>query len=242
MPLEVTPVRVLDLDLDFFLSAPCPFAEEGERPADECASPMKEADVRAFLEKNCGLSKEHPLPGRIFDTHDRALLFWEELRLSGRLSVPFTVTHVDAHTDLGIAQKGYPFVKHSVLTRPIEKRFEFDAFREMQQLNEANYLVFAIAARMVDKLENVRNPKSLPDFPAEMRSGADKIRLCTAFPALFEAKNGIEPEVEYLCYEDYTRYRVREKFDFISLAISPRYTPKSADGLAEIIRAYMKEE
>ena len=234
-------MRVLDLDLDFFLSAPCPFAEEGKRPADGCASPMKADAVRTFLEKNCGLSKDHPLPGRVFDTHDKALLFWNELRLEGRLTVPFTVTHVDAHTDLGIAQKGYPFVRHSVLTRPIEKRFDFDAFREQKQMNEANYLVFAIAARMVGRLENIRNPKSLTDFPAEMKSGENKIRLYTAFPSLFEAKNGIEPEVEYLCYEDYTCYRVREKFDFISLAISPRYTPKSADGLAEVIGEYMKE-
>ena len=235
-------MRVLDLDLDFFLSAPCPFAEEGERPADACASPMEEAKVREFLEVNCGLNKEHPLPGRVFDTHDRALLFWDELNKSGRLTLPFTVTHVDAHTDLGIAQKGYPFVKHSVLTRPVEKRFEFALFREMGQLNEANYLVFAIAARMIGKLENVRNPRSLPDFPSEMKSGESKLRLCTAFPALFEAKNGIEPEVEYVCFEDPTAYRAEEKFDFVSLAISPRYTPKSADGLTEIIKEYMKEE
>ena len=235
-------MRVLDLDLDFFLSAPCPFAEEGERPADACASPMEEAKVREFLEINCGLSKERPLPGRVFDTHDKALLFWDELYESGRLTAPFTVTHVDAHTDLGIAQKGYPFVKHSVLTRPIERRREFGVFREMKQLNEANYLVFAIAARMVGRLENVRNPKSLPDFPAEMKSGENKIRLCTAFPALFEAKNGIEPEVEYVCCEDYSAYRAEEGFDFISLAISPRYTPMSADSLTEIIKEYMKEE
>ena len=235
-------MRVLDLDLDFFLSAPCPFAEEGERPADACASPMEKAKVREFLEVNCGLNKERPLPGRVFDTHDKALLFWDELNKSGRLTAPFTVTHVDAHTDLGIAQKGYPFVKHSVLTRPLEKRREFDSFRKMKQLNEANYLVFAIAARLIDKLENIRNPKSLPDFPAEMKSGENKIRLYTAFPALFEAKNGIEPEVEYVCYADYAAYRAEEKFDFVSLAISPRYTPKSADGLAEVIREYMKEE
>lgn len=235
-------MRVLDLDLDFFLSGPCPFAEEGKRPADGCASPMEADAVRTFLEKNCGLSKDHPLPGRVFDTHDKALLFWNELRLEGRLTVPFTVTHVDAHTDLGIAQKGYPFVRHSVLTRPIEKRFDFDAFREQKQMNEANYLVFAIAARMVGRLENIRNPKSLTDFPAEMRSGENKIRLFTAFPSLFEAKNGWEPEVEYRCFEDYNAYRTEEKFDFISLAISPRYTPESADALIEVIRRYMKEE
>ena len=91
-------------------------------------------------------------------------------------------------------------------------------------------------------LENIRNPKSLTAFPAEMKSGENKIRLYTAFSDLLEAKNGIGSEVEYVCHADYTAYRAKEGFDYISLAISPRYTPKSADGLAEIIKEYMKEE
>ena len=64
---------------------------------------------------------------------------------------------------------------------------------------------------MVDMLENIRNPKSLTDFPAEMKSEENKICLYTAFSALLEAKNGIGPEVEYVCHADYTAYRAEEK-------------------------------
>ena len=181
-------MRVLDLDLDFFLTEPCPFAEEGARPDDGCALPHGEERVRSFLEEGLLLSKARKTPGRRFETHDGAAFFWKELIGAGRLTVPFTVTHVDTHTDLGIAQKGYPFVKHSVLTRPPAARADFEAYREMGQLNEANYLAFVLACRYADRLENLRNVRSKPDFPEEMRCGRD-IRLCTAFPQLFEAVN-----------------------------------------------------
>ena len=82
-------------------------------------------------------------------------------------------------------------------------------------------------ARMVDKLENIRNPKSLTDFPAEMKSGKNKICLYTAFSDLLEAKNGIGPEVEYVCHADYTAYRAEEKIRFcIARDQSPIYAEK----------------
>ena len=62
-------MRVLDLDMDFFLSAPCPLANLGERPNEACAQAWSEEEVVRFLEQQCGLSSEHPVPGVIFDTH-----------------------------------------------------------------------------------------------------------------------------------------------------------------------------
>lgn len=235
-------MRVLDIDLDFFLSDTCPFAPEGERPSEACAQPLSEAETRAYLENNLGLDTARPIPGRVFETHDGALLFWDELIKAGRLCPPFEVTHVDAHTDLGIAQRGYPYVKNSVLCRPPQNRRCFEEFRALKQLNEANFLAFALAARLVSRLENIRNPASKPDFPAEMLDGAGIIRLKSAFPALFEAKNGFEPPVPYIEYADPAEYRAEAPFDFMSLAISPRYSPASADRLVKVIGEYMTEE
>ena len=233
-------MRVLDIDLDFFLSAPCPFAEPGCRPDDSCAEPWSEARVRAFMEGQLGLSAASPLPGEIFDTHDGALFFWDRMIREGLLTVPFTITHVDTHSDLGIAQKGYPYVKHLVLCRPPEKRRDFEYFRREGQLNEANYLVFALAARLTDRLENLRNPHSRPDLPGEMLTAEGFLQLRSAFPGLFEAKNGPEPLVVYDGYDDPMTYSAGEKFDFVTVAVSPRYTPKSADPLLSVLKAYIR--
>lgn len=233
-------MRVLDIDLDFFLTDTCPFAAEGCRPDDSCAQPFPEETVRAFLENGLGLSKDKPIPGRVFETHDGAAFFWKELICSGKLTVPFDVTHVDAHSDLGIAQKDYPFVRMNVLGRPVEKRAEFEQFKSMGQINEANYLVFAIANRWIRRLENLRNLKSKKDFPETMRS-PEGIRLESAFPMLYESKYGKEPEVTYAEYADGLGYKVDAPFDFASLAISPRYAPKSADSLVKVISEYFTE-
>ena len=99
-------MRVLDIDMDFFLSRTCPFAPEGCRPDDACAEPWSEEKVRAYLENNLALSHARRIPGRTGVTHDEAALYWRELAREGRLAVPFEITHVDAHSDLGIAQKG----------------------------------------------------------------------------------------------------------------------------------------
>ena len=235
-------MTLLDIDLDFFLTAPCPFAEAGARPSDTCALPHSEERVRRFLEQNLGLDRHTKTPGRVFETHDGAVLYWQELVQAGRLSAPFEVVHVDTHSDLGIAQRGYPFVKNSVLCRPVEKRREFENFKAMGQLNEANYLVFALAARLIERLVNLRNTASLPDFPNEMRADAEHIQLKSAFPTLFEAKYGAEPPVRYIEYADGYEFRADKKFDFVSLALSPRYTPRSADCLAEVIAEYISQK
>ena len=76
-------MRVLDLDLDFFLADCCPLAKVGERPEISGHEPWEVEEVRAFLEKNCGLSRETPAPGQWFETHDGALKFWARLLEEG---------------------------------------------------------------------------------------------------------------------------------------------------------------
>ena len=98
-------MRVLDIDLDFFLAGCCTLADKGRRPELFGHEPWESGRVRRFLEGNCGLSKDRPIPGRIFETHDSALELWRDMLEAKRLTAPFDVTHIDAHSDLGI---GYP--------------------------------------------------------------------------------------------------------------------------------------
>lgn len=234
-------MRVLDIDLDFFLKDVCPFADAGQRPDVTGREPWTREETAAFLETRLFLDKQRPIPGRIFETHDQALDFWKDMMDQHRLTAPFLVTHVDAHTDLGIVQKGYPFVRHNVLSRPVEKRVQLQEYREKVQLNEANYLAFALGFRWIASLENIRNPKSKPDFPKEMLHDTENpaIRLKSAFPQLFEAKYGNEPIVPYFEYLSGDAYIACSPFDFMSVAISPRYSPKEADELISVFEAYI---
>ena len=233
--------RVLDIDLDFFLSRPCPFAPEGERPSVTAAEPWSESAVRAFLEENLHLDRARPIPGRVFPTHDGALFFWRDRIQAGLLTPPFHVTHIDAHTDLGIGDKGHTFVRNSVLCRPVASRVDPEGYRAARQLNEANYLVFALAFRWLSGLDNVRIPTSLPDLPRDLCTEDGRaLQLKSAFPALFEVRYGREPAVPFLETTNGREYIAPAPFDLLSLAISPRYAPATADALIPIIMTYAR--
>ena len=196
--------RVLDIDLDYFLANCCPLAEPGERPVLWGHEPWDEEAVRCFLEKQCLLSREHPVPGRVFETHDGALCYWHELMTRGMLRAPFHVTHVDAHSDLGIGYPGPGYVLYNVLSMPPSRRLELDRFYGEKKLDEANYLLFALA-----------------------------------FPEKKKKKNGPEPCIPYHEYKKDGSFLAAARYDFVSLAISPRYAPQEADRLIPVIQEYM---
>lgn len=237
-------MRVLDIDLDFFLADCCELAPMGERPPLLGHEPWREDEVRRFLEENCGLNRDKPIPGRAFETHDGALLFWEELIVQGKLKAPFEVTHIDAHSDLGIGKPGPGFVLNSVITLDPVKRIDVNRYYEMKQLDEANYLLFALAFRRISCLDNVRNPKSRADIPGFAYKNDcgeyTHIKLSSFVSRLFETKNGEEPVIPFTVYSDYNSFKSKGKYDFVSVARSPRYAPKEADALMAIIGEYIK--
>lgn len=237
-------MRVLDIDLDFFLADCCPLSEYGQRPALAGHEPWAEADVVRFLEEQCGLDAAHPIPGRVFETHDSALLFWQEKISEGRLSAPFHVTHVDAHSDLGIGYPGPNYVLFNVLSMPVEKRQNTSFFYEQHKLDEANYLLFALGMRCVSGLDNIRNPKSHQDIPKVLLTPEDdaQIQLASMTSRLYEKQNGPEPVIPFRNYPDYRTFRAEAPYDFVTLAISPRYAPVEADALADVVRRYIREE
>ena len=237
-------MRVLDIDLDFFLEDCCPLAEYGSRPDAVGHAPWTEERVREFLEKNCGLNRKHKAPGAIFETHDEALLFWDRLIREKKLTVPFHVTHVDAHSDLGIGKPGPGYVLDCVLAQQTEIRRDIRRHYDMHQLDEANYLLFAVAFRWIGSLDNIRNPRSRPDIPERILSGenGEEIRLQSFSSRLMEARNGAEPVVPFRVFADYEAFRAEEGYDYVTLAWSPRYSPEEADRLIPVISSYIDAE
>lgn len=238
-------MRVLDLDMDFFLTGVCELAPRGARPSLREARPWAEADVRAFLEENCGLSRQNPIPGRVFETHDGALFFWKERLEAGKLQMPFHVTHVDAHSDLGIGRPGPAYVLETVLALPPQARFDLSRYVREEKLDEANYLLFALALRYVSSLENVRNPRSRADFPARLALDGSQppnaIRLSSTLARLLPQYDFAEPIIPYAAYDDFRAFRAAAPYDLASLAISPRYAPREADFIADVFREYITE-
>lgn len=233
-------MRVLDLDMDFFLTDACPLAPKGERPPESCAAPYEDAEVIRFLEEQCGLSREKPVPGAIFDTHDKALDFWLARMSEGRLNAPFEVVHVDTHSDLAFGPPGPDFVLKAVLTRPPAGRAALKAYRQGKKLDEANYLLFALAFRWISKLTYVRNPRSHADIPQRLWDEDGNIWLRSDVSALMEAVNGREPVIPFDVYDDYRAFSQRG-YDFVTMAQSPRYAPQTADRIMELLRPYILE-
>ena len=234
-------MRVLDLDMDFFLSGPCPLAALGERPDESCAEVWSEEAVVRFLEEQCGLSADHPVPGAIFDTHDKALDFWAARLEDGSLTAPFEVVHVDTHSDLAFGPPGTNFVLNVVLSRLPDQRADKEAYRKAVELDEANYLLYALAFRWVDRLSYVRNPKSHQDIPRQLLTAQGDIHLRSFISQMMEGRNGKEPVIPFDVYDDYTKFR-QHGYDFVTMAQSPRYAPASADKIMDILKRYIVAE
>ena len=231
-------MRVLDLDMDFFLSGPCPLAEKGERPDEASAEVWSEEAVVRFLEDQCGLSREHPVPGAIFDTHDKALDYWAARLEDGSLAAPFEVVRVDTHSDLAFGPPGTNYVLNVVLSRLPQQRAIIDTYRDAVELDEANYLLFALAFRWVSRLAYVRNPKSHQDIPKQLLNLNGDIHLRSFISQMMEGKNGKEPVIPFDVYDDYRTFK-QHGYDFVTMAQSPRYAPASADKIMEIVGRYI---
>lgn len=235
-------MNVLDLDLDFFLTDCCPLAPKGERPDAYYAKPWAEHEAAAYLERNLGLSTARPIPGILTETHDGALRFWKEQIQKGTLKKPFSVVHVDAHADLGIGKPGPGFVLNNVLGVQPDIRDDLQRYYAQKQLDEANYLLFALAFRWADRLTLVRDTFSRPDLPefvVRSEDGSASIRLESYVSRMFETKYGKEPLIRTRIFDDPMQYRAQEPFSFITVAQSPRYAPKEADALLNVISRYM---
>lgn len=141
-------MRVLDIDLDFFVSDIAHFvSDNGKRLNDDYYKIWDEKSVRKFLEKKCGLSRSKPVKGRLIRHHDEAYYyFWRELISNNKLKVPFDIVHVDAHADLGLGDASWVYILSDLLRLPPEERIN-PKTTGLDGLSYGNYLAFAIANR-----------------------------------------------------------------------------------------------
>lgn len=159
-------MKVLDLDMDYFMKSVATFINESEPerlPEEDYGdSVWSEREVRNFLEGNLGLSKQNRIRGRVVAGHNESLFFWRELIEKGDLSTPFDVFHVDSHADLGLGYSSWTHILDYLLYYPVEERSQhpryFDTSGHLRSEGIGDYLLFAVAYRWISSIVYCGNP------------------------------------------------------------------------------------
>jgi len=250
-------MNVLDIDLDFFQKGAEHFiAKSQNRSSDESIKPWSIKAVRDFLEHKCHLSKKNKIPGYIVDDHHEVLIIWKNLIEKAQIIMPFSVYHVDAHSDLGLGDSSWVHILSDLLHKPLDQRHKY-TFEENTKLGCGNYLAYAIANQWIKSLKFINNSswrydlhpfyttpnKNLPYGHHNLTIQLKKIE-----PELIKNSNlsdfiseisSSEPKVpfELIPVEEFNE---TEPFDFIFLSKSPPYTKPETDKLIPIILEYIE--
>lgn len=245
-------MHVLDLDLDFFLNNVAYFKDDHDKRLDsKLYKPWIKSQVRSFLEKKCGLSVPTPLKGRTVDHHDGAFDFWRYLIENNKISIPFDVTHVDSHNDLGLGDSGYCYLMSDLLhIDPKDRPYML----QRSKIEPGNFLAFAIACRWIANINWVHHPGQrdglliyhFKDY--DTKSGLIQLKklernvfddhsmtLLRKKPTILS----VEPVVAFK-KTSWKSFKAIVPFDYVVLSKSPGFTPAESDELIPIIESYMK--
>ncbi len=257
-------MRVLDLDLDFFLDVTHTSGDiEGTTHLDY-GQPWTESETREFLESQCALSQTTKMPGAVFGNHYEVFYYWQELLRTGRLVAPFEVIHVDAHSDLGGDSSWLHILKDTLQKAPVER---CEGLKEgFSGLHCGSFLAFAIAARWLKGIEFVLHPDWRDDIPEmflqKFGSGAATSGLHgrTTGRVIIQMRRYSKRDLEQLIFSlkdlvaltpeeleppvpmdlvPAEQFRNTRTFDFVTLCKSPTFTPKASDNLIPVIEDYI---
>ena len=243
-------MQVLDIDLDFFASPALTWPASGMRPSEADQAVWSPEDVRDFLEKQCGLSRENRIRGWVFRHHDEAFYYWKDLIDSQDLSSPFDLVHVDAHSDLGSeGYGGYRYVMTDLLARPLHDRAKPDGRR----IGPSNFPVFAIANRWITSFTFVMQDDYTNDMlncywadPDDAHKGLqlkryreEDIERVMRIGSLVTPLQ-VEPVVPLHLISS-NKYYANRQFNVATICQSPHYCPASADFILDIFRDYIHD-
>jgi hypothetical protein len=241
-------MRVLDIDLDAFVHGTAVVGAPANQRLDaEAYAPWPLDEVRSFLEDRCGLDTAAPTPGATFEHHHEAFFYWQRLISAERLSVPFDVVHLDAHSDLSSEGSGaHIYILTELLAYPLPER----ASRlQTDRVTFANYPAFAVALGWLRSFTWVRPPTGdngiLQYYLGEDALQLKRYPVGTFTSGGFWAWRDVSPLAEdnpvpasVLSTNDYV---AEDIFDYVTLCRSPAFTPAASDAVFEFIRRYIAE-
>ena len=243
--------RILDIDLDFFLNKVSDSREDGKRLDKNKYYPWRIDALRSFLENRCNLRKKVRIQGRVVNNHHQAFFFWRELIQANRIEIPFELVHIDAHSDIGVADWGWIYLTSELLHKPLEERMNPDKSL-LFGINEANYLAFALACRWIKKLTFITHPTWENDLievyfkDFDITSGFIQLKKFNKEELL---EKGFEKELKPLGFEPkipvefipLLEYKSSQPFTLLTLSHSKTFTPKSSDRLIRVLKNYIKK-
>lgn len=245
--------RFLDIDMDFFLNDIAYGMTGEDRLDDNDYEPWSEERFRYFLEEKCLLSKHNKIPGRVIKHHNQAFNFWEELITDKVISQPFDITHIDAHSDLGLGDSGWFYIVTELLHYPIEDRIKV---LKREKVKLSNYLAFVIACGWAEKITFVTHPdwnfddffpiylKDFDDysnfFEFKAYGNACDLSDLAIHPNRFNPVRK-DPLIPYSIFSS-ENFKAEKKYDGLVFCQSPQYTPSSADYMLEVIKEYIIEK
>jgi hypothetical protein len=242
---------VLDIDLDFFLERVAYWREaDAGRLDPRDYPPWSREAAFAFLETQCKLTKK--VPGFAVEHHGEVFSRWREAIDAGVLEPPFSVTHVDAHADLGLGDIGYVYVLTELVFEPVEAR-RFPRVGEVG-FTDGNWLTFAVACGWVSDLTYVFNGKDgrpndvMPYIMEGFDTRAEHIQLPALTPEELDklpfsnpTVTHLEPKVPFETVP-WPHFEAADSYDLICLARSPGFTPPESDELFDAMRERFIDE
>lgn len=242
-------MNVLSIDIDFFVEPVAhsrPFGSVERLDAGEYAVD-DEASVTQLLER-CGLSPGARVPGVFIRHHHQAFDVLAIACASEQATA--VLTHVDAHSDLGMGDSGYVYLATELVHLTIDERRR--PRRGDEQMNEANWLAFAVAAGLVSDVTFV--PRTMPTalkhdlHPWHVSGAGDEIvvrratkhekdlisygqrELLKTVPVVARAP---------LSIRDHHDFCASAPPDLVIVCQSPQFTPAAADRVLEQCQSRM---
>jgi len=257
---HTNPLKILDFDLDFFLEGICYGGDaRGSRRIDgEKFKPWSKDRVVLFLEGNCGLSVHRRIRGAFFIEHHKLFHWMTRMRqVTGQEDLCFSIDHIDGHADLGAGGSSMEYIATELLFLPLEQRDFLQRYGMSQDLDPGNFLLYAMACRLVKELNFIFPPGGGKDVPSILYKDYDKnsralqLKKFTGLQMseLLEDQEhlerftpaGVEPAVPFRIVP-YHEFRSVGDYDLIFLAKSPTFTPVESDVLIPVILEYMDME
>jgi UPF0489 domain len=234
-----------------FFERCCAFNSGSERRDPAYYKPWTEAEIRAFLEKQCHLNTSHRIPGRFVVLHDEAFDFWKELVAKHRTQID--LVHVDAHADLGLGDASWLNIITQVLHLPVEQRA--DPLRGSRNLNPGSYVAYALAARWIASMIYVHHPHFGNDIPRmyfenndpsvsgrlQLKAYSKDFKPGLDYPPAVNKATSFEPIVP-LKQVPIAQFEADKPFQYALLAQSPGFTPPTSDALIAVFRDYIDFE
>ena len=260
-------MNILNIDLDFFQDRSVYLRRDDPavRPDDEGIVPWSADDVDPFLEKTLNIGMNHA--GAVVQSHDEVFYEWKRLIEINKLTVPFRLVHVDAHSDLVGMDQSWVYLHSDFLSLKVEERPK--ARRGDNGLNFSNYLAFAFGCRWISEADFIINHNWEDDIPRQLLSENSWKLVKERFPSrplpyadysfeielmriprrdtmtdwnIMEERRPIgEPRTPFniVTLENIGTKYLETSWDYVFLSHSPGYVPSYADPLLDVIRKYI---